>query len=122
VRRDPLRKVYCLGFRCFEMARQAYAMPDLVAAAALELRALRDLTGETSYLATLDGREVISLERCDGAHSQRSAAALGQRKPVHCTSQGKAILSAMPDEARDAIVRDAVLKPLTPLTSPTGAA
>ncbi len=116
VRRDPLRKVYCLGFRCFEMARQAYAMPDLVAAAALELRALRDLTGETSYLAALDGREVISLERCDGAHSQRSAAVLGQRKPVHCTSQGKAILSAMPDEARDAIVREAVLKPLTPLT------
>lgn len=116
VRRDPLRKVYCLGFRCFEMARQAYAMPDLVAAAALELRALRDLTGETSYLAALDGREVISLERCDGAHSQRSAAVLGQRKPVHCTSQGKAILSAMPDEARDACVRDAVLKPFTPLT------
>jgi DNA-binding IclR family transcriptional regulator/sugar lactone lactonase YvrE len=116
VRRDPLRKVYRLGFRCFEMARQAYAMPDLVAAAALELRALRDLTGETSYLAALDGREVISLERCDGAHSQRSAAVLGQRKPVHCTSQGKAILSVMPDAARDAIVREAVLKPLTPLT------
>ncbi|MFT3719323.1 IclR family transcriptional regulator C-terminal domain-containing protein [Pseudorhodoferax sp.] len=116
VRRDPLRKVYCLGFRCFEMARQAYAMPDLVAAAALELRALRDLTGETTYLATLDGREVISLERCDGAHSQRSAAVLGQRKPVHCTSQGKAILAALPDEARDAIVREAVLKALTPLT------
>jgi len=116
VRRDPLRKVYCLGFRCFEMARQAYAMPDLVAAAAFELRALRDLTGETSYLATLDGREVISLERCDGAHSQRSAAVLGQRKPVHCTSQGKAILSAMSDDARDAMVRDAVLKSFTPLT------
>lgn len=116
LRRDPLRKVYCLGFRCFEMARQAYAMPDLVAAAALELRALRDLTGETTYLATLDGREVISLERCDGAHSQRSAAVLGQRKPVYCTSQGKAILSAMPDEARDTIVREVVLKPLTPLT------
>lgn len=116
VRRDPLRKVYCLGFRCFEMARQAYAMPDLVAAAAMELRALRDLTGETTYLATLDGREVISLERCDGAHSLRSAAVLGQRKPVHCTSQGKAILSAMSDPARNAIVRDAVLKPYTPLT------
>ncbi|SEB25048.1 IclR family transcriptional regulator C-terminal domain-containing protein [Variovorax sp. YR216] len=116
LRRDPLRKVYCLGFRCFEMAKQAYAMPDLVAAAAAELRALRDLTGETSYLATLDGREVISLERCDGAHSQRSAAALGERKPLHCTSQGKAILSAMTDEERDAIVRELTLKPLTPLT------
>src|SRR5690606_8185971 len=50
VRRDPLRKVYCPGFRCFEMARQAYTMPDLVAAAAMEMRALRDLTGETTYL------------------------------------------------------------------------
>ena len=65
LRRDPMRKMYCLGFRCFEMARQAHAMPDLVAAAATELRALRDLTGETTYLATLEGVEVISLERFD---------------------------------------------------------
>lgn len=113
LRRDQLRKVYCLGFRCFEMARQAYAMPDLVAAASMELRTLRDLTGETSYLAALDGREVISLERCDGAHSQRSQAVLGQRKPIHCTSQGKAILSALDDAARDGLMRDLVLKPLT---------
>lgn len=116
LRRDPARKVYRLGFRCFEMARQAYTMPDLVAASANEMRGLRDLTGETCYLATLDGLEVISLERCDGAHSERSAATLGQRKPLHCTSQGKAILSAMATPARDTIVRDLSLKPLTPLT------
>ncbi|KAF1020409.1 MAG: Pectin degradation repressor protein KdgR [Paracidovorax wautersii] len=116
LRRDPLRKVYCLGFRCFEMARQVYAMPDLAAAAAMEMRLLRDLTGETSYLAALDGLDVLSLERCDGAHSQRSAAVLGQRKPVYCTSQGKAILSALDAATRDAIVRDVTLKPLTPHT------
>ncbi|WCM93299.1 SMP-30/gluconolactonase/LRE family protein [Acidovorax sp. NCPPB 2350] len=116
LRRDPLRKVYCLGMRCFEMARQAYAMPDLAAAAALELRALRDLTGETTYLGALDGREVVSLERCDGAHSQRSASALGQRKPVHCTSQGKAILSVLGEAERDALVRGLALKALTPRT------
>lgn len=116
LRRDPLRKVYCLGFRCFEMARQAHAMPDLVAAASLELRTLRDLTGETAYLAALDGREVISLERCDGAHSQRSQAVLGQRKPIHCTSQGKAILSALDEASREALLRDLPLKPLTPRT------
>ena len=116
LRRDPLRKVYCLGLRCFEMARQAYAMPDLVAAAALELRALRDLTGETTYLAVLEGAEVVSLERYDGAHSDRSAAGLGQRKPVYCTSQGKAILSVLPAQERDALLRDLALKPLTPHT------
>lgn len=116
VRRDPLRRVYCLGFRCFEMARQVYAMSDLVSAAAIELRALRDLTGETSYLAALEGSDVVGLERCDGAHSQRSQAVLGQRKPVYCTSQGKAILSAMDASSRDALVRDLTLKALTQYT------
>lgn len=116
VRRDPLRRVYCLGFRCFELARNAYAMPDVVAAAGMELRALRDLTGETSYFATLDGLEVLSLERCDGAHSHRSQSALGERKPLHCTSQGKAILAALPETQRDAIVREIALKALTPRT------
>lgn len=114
LRRDPLRRVYCLGSRCFEYARAAWAMPDLVAAAAAELRALRDMTGETTYLATLDGREVVSLERCDGAHGQRSNSAIGQRKPLHCTSQGKAILAALPPEQRDAIVRELALTPVTP--------
>ena len=114
LRRDPLRRVYCLGFRCFEYARTAYSMPDLVAAASVELRALRDLTGETTYLAVLDGLEVLSLERVDGAHSQRSSAALGQRKPLHCTSQGKAILSALDPARRDALIKDMTLAALTP--------
>lgn len=116
LRRDPSRKVYTLGARCFDMGRKARATPDLVAAAAIELRALRDLTGETTYLAALDGQEVVSLERYDGAHGQRSAAALGQRKPLHCTSQGKAILGALPAEARDALVRELRLEALTPRT------
>ena len=116
LRRDPMRRVYCLGSRCFEYARAAYAMPDLVAAATGELRALRDMTGETTYLAALDGLEVVSLDRCDGAHAQRSQAAVGERKPLHCTSQGKAILAAMPPQRRDAMVRDMTLTAYTPRT------
>ncbi len=114
VRRDPLRRVYGLGMRCFEYARAAYAMPDLVAAAGAELRALRDMTGETVYLSTRDGPDVVALERCDGAHTQRSQSAPGQRKPLHCTSQGKAILAAMPAAEREATVKDLSLRAVTP--------
>jgi len=116
IRRDPLRQVYCLGLRCFEMARQSYAMPDLVGAAALEMRALRDLTGETTYLGARDGLEVISLERVTGVHSHRSEAILGRHKPMHCTSQGKAILAAMEEPAREALIRELTLTAQTPLT------
>jgi IclR family transcriptional regulator, acetate operon repressor len=116
IRRDPSRRVYCLGFKCFEFARHAHAIPDLAAAAAIELRSLRDITGETSYLAILDGSEVFSIERVDGAHSQRSNSALGERKPLHCTSQGKAILSALPDALRDKLIKAMPLKALTPHT------
>lgn len=116
LRRDPQRRVYCLGFRCLEYAREAYAMPDLAASASPELRTLRDLTGETTYLGTLDGLEILLLDRCDGAHSRRSAALPGQRRPLHCTSQGKAILSALEPARRDALVRDIALAALTPRT------
>jgi len=116
LRRDPMRRVYCLGQRCLEYARNSYAMPDLVAASVAELRALRDISGETTYLAALDGLEVVSLERCDGAHSHRSHTEPGQRKPLHCTSQGKAILAALPPERRDAIVKEIELQALTPRT------
>ena len=116
VRRDPLRKVYRLGFRYLELVRNAYLKPDLVAAASVELRALRDLTGETSYLAVLDGNQVMSLERCDGAHTTRSAAALGRSKPVYCTGQGKAILSAMKESEREQILKGLPLLELTPKT------
>ncbi|MBL8326729.1 MAG: SMP-30/gluconolactonase/LRE family protein [Rubrivivax sp.] len=116
LRRDAQRRVYCLGSRCFEYARATYAMPDLMAAASAELRSLRDMTGETTYLATLDGLEVVALDRCDGAHAQRSHGAIGQRKPLHCTSQGKAILAAMPPERREALVREIALAPVTART------
>ncbi|QGZ65564.1 IclR family transcriptional regulator domain-containing protein [Paraburkholderia acidisoli] len=116
LRRDATHRVYRLGFRYLELVRNSYLMPDLVAAATAELRALRDLTGETTYLAALDGSEVISLERCDGAHSQRSASALGRSKPVYCTGQGKAILSRMPRDERDTLLRNVTMTALTPRT------
>jgi IclR family transcriptional regulator, acetate operon repressor len=59
---------------------------------------------------------VVALERCDGAHSLRSTSSLGQVKPVYATSQGKAILSALPPARRDGLIRELSLVPLTPNT------
>jgi IclR family transcriptional regulator, acetate operon repressor len=114
LRHDPKRRVFALGYKCFELARQAYAKPDLVLAASTELRMLRDLTGETSYLAILEEHESLSIERYDGVHDKRSQAALGQRKPLHCTSHGKAMLAALAPAKRDALIKTLDLKAITP--------
>jgi DNA-binding IclR family transcriptional regulator/sugar lactone lactonase YvrE len=93
VRTDPGQQTYSLGFHLIELAQNVWSSSDLVSVAAGELRRLRDMTGETSYLAVMHEGMMRSLGRFDGAHSHRSAAALGVTKPVHCTSQGKAMLS-----------------------------
>jgi DNA-binding IclR family transcriptional regulator/sugar lactone lactonase YvrE len=113
LRRDPQRRLYGIGMRCFEYARAAQAVPDLAVAASPELRAIRDLTGETTYLAVRDGHAVLLLERYDGAHSLRSQGALGRRTPLYCTSQGKAILSALDPVERESLLKALELVPLT---------
>lgn len=125
IRQDPARRVYALGFRLLEMAQGIGACtsaepgggaPDLTAAAVPELRALRDATGETAYIAVLEGREALSLGKYEGAHEVRSAARLGVRKPLHCTSQGKAILAFLPEAERAALVKRLPMTRLTPHT------
>lgn len=116
IRRDPLRRVYCLGLRCLEMARQTSAMPELVAAASAEMHALRDLSGETTYLSILEGLDVVILDRVDGVHPIRSSAALGQRQSVYFTSQGKAILAAMNSSLRESLINKMPMRATTSKT------
>ncbi|WP_376087470.1 IclR family transcriptional regulator C-terminal domain-containing protein [Roseomonas sp. CCTCC AB2023176] len=124
LRQDPSRRVYAVGFRLLEMAQGvtrslgdgSWAAPDLPAVAAPEIRHLRDITGETTYVAVLQGREVIALGKFEGAHEVRSASRLGQAKPLHCTSQGKAILAFLPEAEREDLLRRLPMKALTPYT------
>lgn len=106
---------FALGYGLLDMATQVWASNDLTTVAAGELKRLRDITGETAYLAVMEGGGVLSIGRFQGAHSQRSAAALGSVKPLHCTSQGKAFLSHLPPTQRDRLLA----VPLVPLTERT---
>ena len=57
IRHDAKRRSYALGLQVFRAGAPVGSLnPDLVLAAAPELRMLRDLTGETTYLAVLEGK------------------------------------------------------------------
>lgn len=104
VRCDPETHCYFIGYRTLDIAQQVWSSSDLTSVSAGELRRLRDVTGETAYLAVAEGNHVLSIGRFEGVHPHRSSAALGSLKPMYCTSQGKAMLAFMPPEKRERIL------------------
>ncbi|WP_454859261.1 IclR family transcriptional regulator domain-containing protein [Rhizobium binxianense] len=106
IRVDPATQNYTLGFSFLELGQNAWSSGDLASIASVELRRLRDLTGETAYLAVQEGKHVLALGRFESPHPQRSNARLGALKPMHCTSQGKAILAHLTPAQLDTFLQE----------------
>lgn len=113
IRFDPVAQGYTLGYRLLELAQNVWTAPDLAAVASIELQRLRDMTGETAYLAVPHDGAVLALGKFESPHDVRSATRLGVRKPLHCTSQGKAILAFLPEEEVDGLLGRAPLERFT---------
>lgn len=101
---DPITNHYTLGFRFVELAQNVWSSGDLITIAALELRRLRDISGETAHLGVLRDMHVVAMGKYETPHPYRDSARLGQHKPLHSTSQGKAILAFLPEGERDDII------------------
>lgn len=71
-----------------------------------ELEALAAATGETALLSMREGGEIIYLDVVESASAIRYFAKVGQRRPLHTTSSGKAILSTFSDSDRRKILSD----------------
>ena len=109
---------YRLGPRARELGDGSGArreLPDLARPALVDL--MRQ-TGETVFLAALtsDRSAVVYVEKVESEHIIRYAAGVGDRRPLHATSTGKAILAFLPPAEREELVR---AMPLTPHTERT---
>ena len=56
------------------------------------LRRLSQVTGQTVFLAIHQGGEVVYIDKVEQFNSLRKYSVIGQRRPLHCTSLGKALL------------------------------
>jgi IclR family pca regulon transcriptional regulator len=72
--------------------------------------------GETCNLHELDGHEVVFVARFPGRHLIHIDFVIGSRLPAYFTASGIAILSALPDEVRQDLLKRTQLEPLTPYT------
>ncbi|WP_085093533.1 IclR family transcriptional regulator [Mycobacterium paraense] len=108
---------YCVGRRLFELGNLvATCRPRNLRDVALPfLSDLYELTHETVHLATLEGTEVLYLEKLFGHNRLRVPSHVGRRFPAHCTAIGKAILAFSDDACVDGVIEHG-LKPRTPYT------
>jgi DNA-binding IclR family transcriptional regulator len=98
VEREAGSTKYGLGWRIFELGMVAAARLDLIECARPYVAQLVGQTGETAHLGVLRQGRVVSLVNVESRYSVRTPATVGRHIPLHCTSQGKAILAFLPPD------------------------
>ena len=80
------------------------------------LAALVAQVGETCNFTTLDGTEVLYIDRVEAQWPLRLTLDVGSRVPLHCTASGKLFLAHLPEAQRDTLIERLPLEPMTPNT------
>lgn len=83
------------------------------------LKTLVDEIGETCNFTTLDGAEVLYLDRVEARRPLRLTIDVGAHVPLHCSASGKLLLAHMPRRQRDTVIRRIPMPALTPNTLTT---
>ena len=107
---------YTLGMRLFEYGCRVSRAWDVSHLARPHMEQLAARINVSAVLSVREGDHVITLEQVEGHSSLRVVSDVGGRLPMHCTSQGKVFLAAMPDSEVIALLGR---KPLTAYTPHT---
>jgi DNA-binding IclR family transcriptional regulator len=78
-------------------------------------------TEETVNLAVVDGHDMLFLDVIESAHSFRTASRVGMRRPVNCTSLGKAVLAFLPRDEQEEMLSSMTFVRATKYTIPDSA-
>jgi IclR family transcriptional regulator, acetate operon repressor len=73
------------------------------------LGSLVESIGETCNFTTLDGTEVLYLDRVEAHWPLRLTLEVGAHVPLHCTASGKLFLATMSEEKRDTLISRSAL-------------
>jgi IclR family acetate operon transcriptional repressor len=111
VHQDRERRAYRLGPRALELGLAFAQSSEVLARARPILRQLAEASQETVKLGVLSNDQVLIIAAVESTHQLHTRGDIGTRWPLHCTSLGKAILSAVPrDEAKSIVQRSGLAK------------
>lgn len=112
---NPETAKYRIGFGAFEIGN-LFKSATLESESAPIMRQLVDQTGHTAQLAVLHRDEMIIVGRTEGRGPVKYGVSVGEKRPLHSSAVGKAVLSVMNEQDVDALIGETGLKRKTPRT------
>ncbi|QDL38459.1 IclR family transcriptional regulator [Rhodoferax sediminis] len=91
---DGTTSAYRASLRLFELGTLISDAADIKTLVRPHLAALARATGETIHLATLEGAEIVYLDKFDSPLPVAAYSRIGGRAPAYCAASGKALLAA----------------------------
>jgi IclR family acetate operon transcriptional repressor len=113
---DADSRQYSIGLKVFELSYRVSLVRDLGEVALPVMRRIMEITKATTLMSVRDGEEIMYVERVEGPRRIRIQGAVGERLPLHCTSQGKVLLAFLPESEREKILGRLRLEQLAPNT------
>ncbi|MEI3843222.1 MULTISPECIES: IclR family transcriptional regulator [Microbacterium] len=95
---------YALGLRLAVLGNAALEQLDLRAAAYPHVRRLHRAVGNTVHVGALIGDEIVYVDKVEDAAGVRMYSRVGAAVLPYCSGLGKAVLAALPDDRRDAVL------------------
>lgn len=112
VRSDGKR--FALTPRVLELGYSYLSALSLPEIAEPHLERLAAEVHESSSVSVLDGDDIVYVGRVPTSRIMRVSINVGTRFPAYATSMGRILLAALPDDALDAYLERAQIRPLTP--------
>jgi IclR family pca regulon transcriptional regulator len=109
-------RVYRLGTRTLTLGFAALSSNPLSVHAQPILESVTSVLHESCSLAVLEGDEMVYIARAFARRVLSMSLSVGSRLPAYCTSVGRVLIAALPDDELRAYLRRVELKALTPKT------
>ena len=110
------RQVYRLKTQVLRLGFSFLSSSSVIEAARPVLERITDSLHESSSMSMLDRGEIVYVARCAASRVLAAGLSVGSRLPAYCTSMGRVLLAALPDEELNAYLRDLTPKTYTPRT------
>lgn len=105
VHKDPLGKTYSLGFGLISLSRKVLDSLNYEAIAGPYLKKLADQTHSTALFGIIDNMNVFVVAKQEADQTIGVTTRIGHRFSITHGAHGKAIVSFLPDDEREAILK-----------------